>query len=287
MMWILSADIGGTKLALAIFKEDEPSKPVRQLVKPSPQEAEALLQAVIDGFGELLAGETGAITKVAIGLPGILDVEQGIVIHQQNLPWRNYPLVAKLQEVYAEARITIGTDMMMAAMGEYKVRGYERETLIYITVSTGIASSAVHEGRVVRGAGIQGEIGFSYTTSGHYLEDECAGPGLERRLQQATGEQRSLAELLAYYYEGDARVMPVMEAWQKELALKIHALMLLIDPHTVVLGGGVMNHHPQLVGEIAARVDAYFDLPFFQHKRGRVEASITKGNAGLVGAAMI
>ena len=130
-MWILSADIGGTKLALAISKIDDPSRLIRQLEKPSPQQAEQLLQAVADGFKQLLEDEQGGISKVAVGLPGILNVEEGIVIHQQNLPWHNYPLVAKLQAIYPQASIQIGTDMMMAAMGEYKVRGYEKETLIY------------------------------------------------------------------------------------------------------------------------------------------------------------
>lgn len=285
-MWILSADIGGTKLALAISSIHEPAKLLMRREVPSPQQADELFQAIIDGFAALLKGREGKVEKVSVGLPGILDLEKGIVLHQQNLPWRNYPLVANLQAHYPKAQIYFGTDMMTAAYGEYAIRKFEQETLIYLTISTGISSSTVNKGELVVGAGVVGEVGFSYTTDGRYFEDVCAGPALEKALQQATGEQLPLKELLPLYYENDERVIPVIEKWQREISLKLHSFILLIDPHVVVLGGGVVNHHPQLVSEIAKKVDEYFALPFFHHKRGRVEASINKGDAGLIGAAL-
>lgn len=286
-MWILSADIGGTKIALAISNRESPERLIKKLILQSPQQEEALFQAIVDGFTKLLENEKGDVVKVSVGLPGILNIEQGIVIHQQNLPWQDYPLVANLQRVYPNATIHMLTDMMTAAIGEYKVRSFTEETLIYMTVSTGISSFTIHQGEFLRGAGIAGEVGFSYTTTGNYFEEQCAGPGLQKALQQATGEDLKLPEFLRKYYANDEAVKPVIEQWQTEVALKLQSFILLIDPHVVVLGGGVMNHHPQLVKEIAKKVDDYFALPFFTHKKGRVQASINKGDAGLIGAAII
>ena len=286
-MWILSADIGGTKIALALSSEQQPEILLQQLEIASPQQEETLFEAIIAGFTKLLAQREGDVVKVAVGLPGILDLQRGVVVHQQNLPWRDFPLVERLQVVYPSAKVLMETDMMTAANGEFKIRHFQQETLLYITVSTGIACCSIHEGQFLRGAGIPGEIGFSLTSTGDYLEEQCAGPGLTRWLERETGRTESLQTFFKQYYANDEAVTVVIKQWQREIAQKIHSFLLLLDPQVVVLGGGVMNHHPQLVNEIGQLVDSYFSLPFFEHKKGRVQASINKGNAGLIGAALL
>lgn len=286
-MWILSADIGGTKIALALSSEQQPEILLQQLEIASPQQEETLFEAIIAGFTKLLAQREGDVVKVAVGLPGILDLQRGVVVHQQNLPWRDFPLVERLQVVYPSAKVLMETDMMTAANGEFKIRHFQQETLLYITVSTGIACCSIHEGQFLRGAGIPGEIGFSLTSTGDYLEEQCAGPGLTRWLERETGRTESLQTFFKQYYANDEAVTAVIKQWQREIAQKIHSFLLLLDPQVVVLGGGVMNHHPQLVNEIGQLVDSYFSLPFFEHKKGRVQASINKGNAGLIGAALL
>lgn len=286
-MWILSADIGGTKLALALSKQEQPEILIKQMEVKSPQQSESLFEAIISGFDKLLEGDEGDVIKVAVGLPGILDLEQGLVVFQQNLPWRNFPLVQRLQTTFPKAEVFMETDMMTAANGEYKVRHFEKETFIYVTISTGIACCIIHEGKFLRGAGIPGEIGFSITGSGAYFEEVCAGPGLLNTLQLQTNEEGTLQQFFERYYEKDERIVPLIHEWQQEIAQKIHSFILLVDPHVVVLGGGVMNHHPQIVDEISGLVDQYFSLPFFEHKKGRVQASLNKGNAGLIGAALL
>lgn len=286
-MWILSGDIGGTKLALAISKVEEPAKLIKQIEVKSPQQSDALFQAIIDGFQRMLENEVGDVTKVAVGLPGVLDIEKGLVIYQQNLPWRDFPLVEKLQEQYPKAEIKMETDMTTAANGEYKIRHFEKKTMIYMTVSTGIACCTIHAGEMLRGAGIPGEVGFSLTRDGDYLEWMGSGPALQKMIQEKTGDDATLKQFFERYYEKDACIMPIIQTWQEEIAHKIHTILMLLDPHAVVLGGGVMNHHPQMVQEIAEKVDAYFTLPFFEHKKGRIQASINKGDAGLIGAALL
>lgn len=286
-MWILSGDIGGTKLALAISKVEEPAKLVKQIEVKSPQQSDALFQAMIDGFQGMLENELGDVTKVAVGLPGVLDMEKGLVIYQQNLPWRDFPLVEKLQAHYPNADIKMETDMTTAANGEYKIRHFQKETMIYMTISTGIACCTIHDGKVLRGAGIPGEVGFSLTREGEYLEWMGSGPALQKMIQEKTGDDATLEQFFERYYENDTRIMPIIQTWQEEIAHKIHTFLMLLDSHVIVLGGGVMNHHPKMVQEIAEKVDAYFTLPFFEHKKGRIQASINKGNAGLVGAALL
>lgn len=286
-MWILSADIGGTKLALALSKQEQPEKLIKQIEVKSPQQSEELFEAIIAGFHKLLEDEEGDVIKVAVGLPGILDLQQGLVVFQQNLPWRNFPLIQRLETAFPKAQVFMETDMMTAANGEYKIRHFEKETFIYVTISTGIACCIIHEGKFLRGAGVPGEIGFSLTSAGAYFEEVCAGPGLLKKLQQHTNEEGTLQQFFERYYEKDECIVPLIQEWQQEIAQKVQSFILLIDPHVVVLGGGVMNHHPQIVDEISRLVDQYFSLPFFEHKKGRVQASLNKGNAGLIGAAML
>lgn len=60
-MWILSADIGGTKLALALSKQEQPEKLIKQMEVKSPQQSESLFEAMISCFHKLLEGEEGRL----------------------------------------------------------------------------------------------------------------------------------------------------------------------------------------------------------------------------------
>ncbi|MEO4052559.1 ROK family protein [Solibacillus sp. CAU 1738] len=287
MAYILSADIGGTKLATALFNSEQ--KIVQRQELPSEKnDGEQLFIQLIESFFLLCEEqqiEINEIEGVAVGLPGLLNIQEGIVLFQNNLPWRDFPLVRRLQEFFPQAKIFMEKDVDMAAIGEYAVRQYKEETFIYATLSTGISCSTIVQNRIIHGAGMAGEIGFTLTGKELSLEQFVAGPALEHRAREAFGDTRELKDYMEDYYYNHPKMQVIIDDAMEQLAKALFQLFIVFDPHTIVLGGGIFNHHPLLIEKVKGRLKTLFVHPLLAGKESRVEGSINKGEAGLVGAA--
>ncbi|WP_427109011.1 ROK family protein [Lysinibacillus xylanilyticus] len=63
-------------------------------------------------------------------------------------------------------------------------------------------------------------------------------------------------------------------------------MILLLDPHCIVLGGGFFNNHPKIIDYIKETINQRFVGTPFAGKEQIIESSIHKGEAGLYGAAI-
>lgn len=289
MSYILAADIGGTKLATALFHNNKLIG--RTEVASDVSSKEALFQCLTNSFRNLCKEATISlqqVEKVSVGVPGIVDAEQGIAIFQNNIPWANFPLRAKLATYFPQAAIFVDNDVYMATWGEYKVRDFTNETLIYMTLSTGISCCTIVNGQFARGQGAAGEIGFNLVGSeGLTLEESVAGPAIEKRgrelLQAPT---LTLKEMMIRYYEDDAQVEELMAPMLQHMSSQLEQMIFLLDPHCIVLGGGFFNHHLLLVERLRQMMQARFSGTIFAGKERIIEGSMNKGDAGIYGAAL-
>lgn len=288
MEYILAADIGGTKLAVALFRAD--GVMVSSAVKKSEtKDGELLYRLFTDACDELYtkAGvERTDIKGISIGLPGIVDVDKGVAVFQNNLPWRDFPIKERLSGIFTEADIKVDNDVYMATWGEYKQRGYAEESLVYVTLSTGISCCSIMGGQFVRGAGMAGEIGFSIVDDRMArLEMQVSGPAMEAKGKTAfANPDMTLHDIMDRYYANDDQAVIILNEAVRALAREVHHTLLLLDPHTIVLGGGVFNNHPRLVEAVKKELTDYLQHPLFKGKEQRIEASLLKGDAGLWGA---
>ncbi|MGG0670504.1 ROK family protein [Sporosarcina koreensis] len=288
MNYILAADIGGTKLATALFRNDGTMVSNKE-VKSENADGEKLFHSLIESWVALCAQAgiaMGKVASLAVGLPGIVDADAGVAVYQNNLPWRDFPIAERLKALFPDARIVVDNDVYMAAWGEYASRGFSQETFVYVTLSTGISCCTISEGRFIRGAGMAGEIGFSLTESpGTTLEEFVSGPSLEVKGRAVFGDPSlTLKGMMVEYYEGNARVVSIVEEAVTALAKEMYHILLFLDPACIVLGGGVFNHHPALVEAVRTKLGTYLQHPLLKGKEQRIEGSIHKGGAGLYGA---
>lgn len=288
MEYILAADIGGTKLAVALFSMD--GVMVSSTVKKSETEAGELLYRLFTNACDELCTEAGlertAIKGISIGLPGIVDVDKGVAVFQNNLPWRDFPIKERLSELYSSADIKVDNDVYMAAWGEYKQRDFTEESLVYITLSTGISCCSIIGGQFVRGAGMAGEIGFGIVDDRmSSLETQVSGPAMQMKAKAAyANPEMSLHDVMDRYYANDDQAVFILSEAVRALAREVHHTLLLLDPHAIVLGGGVFNNHPRLVEAVKKELADYVQHPLFKGKERRIEPSLLKGDAGLWGA---
>ena len=95
-------DIGGTKVAVALINEN--GEIVSRSQSPSQTaSAESLYQGVVQLVDKVLNDNDLRIQDtygIGVGLPGKVDVENGVAIFQNNIPWANFPIVERLKETY-------------------------------------------------------------------------------------------------------------------------------------------------------------------------------------------
>lgn len=275
-------------MAVALFSMD--GVMVSSTVKKSETEdGELLYQLFTNACDDLCTEaevERATIKGISIGLPGIVDVDKGVAIFQNNLPWRDFPIKERLSGLYSSADIKVDNDVYMAAWGEYKQRGFANESLVYVTLSTGISCCSIIGGQFVRGAGMAGEIGFGIVDD-HMasLETQVSGPAMEAKGQTAFADpEMSLHDVMDRYYAKDDQAVFILNEAVGALAREVHHTLLLLDPHAIVLGGGVFNNHPRLVEAVKKELADYLQHPLFKGKERRIEPGLLKGDAGLWGA---
>ncbi len=263
---ILALDFGGTKLSAAVLERGQ--NRWRALARaPSKPHATAandlcLSQALA---AEVLGGARPAAVGVSFGGP--VDVPRGVVrLSDHVVGWENYPLQARL-EAYFGAAVAVDNDANVAALGEF-VYGAGRgcESLLYVTVSTGVGGGWVLGGRVWRGyGGMAGEIGHTLAdasgprcycgkrgcverlASGPYLAEHArnllearpkAGKKL-RTLVHGEVEAVSAKEVAEAAAQGDELAWEVLKRAAWALGVGLGNAANLIDPQRIVLGGGV------------------------------------------------
>ncbi|MBM7600027.1 glucokinase [Virgibacillus halotolerans] len=295
MKYGLGVDIGGTKIATVIINEQ--GNVVERVEVPSNTvDKEQMFMQVVNSIEQVLANATLHISMIegmGIGVPGKVDREKGVAVFQNNLPWRNFPIVERLRDYFSIENIVIDNDVYMAAFAEWKISNVSEDaTFVYVTVSTGISCSIIQQGSFVRGAGFAGEIGLfpvlskSSKKGVQTLEETASGPSIERRAQKDLKQPYlKTGDLFQAYENGNENAQSVMNEVVESLAHGIYSIICLLDPHKIIFGGGVMNHHPYLLDLVREKVSHYV-ISEQKHALARMQRSKLKGDSGIVGAGL-
>ncbi len=260
-MAILAFDLGGTKLATAVFSPD--GKPLIKETTPldgrNGYEVSGLIQ---DQVRKLLASFD--IDSIGASVPGIVSEESG-TIWAPNIPgWSNFPLAQELKKVAPMQRIVIESDRACSMLGEqWKGNAKDCRHAIFIAVGTGIGAGIMDEGRLIRGVGnIAGAIGWmalprpfesKYKSSGCF-EFYASGAGIPkftRELLNADPTKSSLRELhsdalTAYdvfkaYKENDPIAMIVIQECVAFWGMAAANLISIFNPERIIFGGGLFG----------------------------------------------
>jgi len=210
-MTVLALDIGGTKLAASFGAHS-----ARTLTRPTGEESFAALLELAE---QVVDGPVDAV-GVSFGGP----VEQSR-IHSHHTPgWENVALRDALAEKYG-APVAIENDANAGALGEWDAAGRPDDPIAYVTVSTGVGAGIVFHGEILEGSHrLAGEIG-------HFVVDPdgavcaCGKRGCVETIASgpAIGRHGDYAEAA------------------RALTVAIDALVAVVDPLFVAVGGGVSN----------------------------------------------
>ncbi len=289
----IGVDIGGTKVAVAIINEKGEIVSRRQALS-EVESADTLFEQVVRLINEELNEHSFSMQEmegIGIGLPGKVDVENGIAVFQNNIPWPNFPIVQRLQEVYGSIPVKIDNDVKVAAYAEYRLQNLtEKEMFAYVTLSTGIAATNIVHNEILRGAGFSGEIGFipvHYFGQWMSLEEACSGVGIQKKAQELYQDSSVITkDVFERWCQGDAIATDIIRQAATGIASSLHAMICLLDPHVIVFGGSVSNYNPDYIELVKEILETRLHAEQ-KHVLKRMVPSTIKGDNGIIGAGLL
>jgi glucokinase len=225
--------------------------------RPTERErgADAVIESVLDYATELRAfgieryGTLPAAAGVAV--PGVVDESAGAAVYSANLGWRDVPLRSLLSERLDGVPVALGHDVRTGGLAEGRIgAGQGVDRFLFVPLGTGIAGAIGIEGRVEPGAhGAAGEIGhLRVRTPGEVcecgqrgcVETLASAAAVGRAWARACGDALATAADAAKAVEsGDVRAVAVWRDAVEALADGLVTALTLLDPRTMIIGGGL------------------------------------------------
>lgn len=288
----IGIDIGGTKIAAGIINKQGELENSFEI--PSiPDDSEGLFRAIMSLIKKLLM-ESKIEQKdlsLGIGIPGLVDTEQGVAVFQNNLNWRDFPIVERLRSLFPEIpSIVIDNDVYQTAFVEwYSLKLGRQDSLAFFTVSTGISSPIIVGGKGIKGMGFAGEICLTpVCLQGEKirLEEAASGPAIAKAGQLGYGvPTMTTAEVFNRYYAEEHLARKIIDDAEDALAQGVYTVISLMDPSKIIFGGSVMMKNPQLIERVKEKLEEKI-IPIQRESLARLELSQYENNAGLIGAGL-
>ncbi|WP_291788115.1 ROK family protein [Cecembia sp.] len=232
---ILGIDIGGTNIRAGVMINNE-LQDIRSIETPSRESKEYILEVIADFISGYLDYDFFAI---GIGIPGLIDTENGIVLNLSNIPsFTKVHLKDFLQNRFAKP-VFINNDANCFTLGEYKfgsAQGYQH--VVGITLGTGVGTGIIANGHLYCGR---------YCAAGEwcsvpYLEKDfefyCSGKFFIRKFGK---KPKSLFKKAAL---GDPEALKAFDEFGVHLGELIKNVLYVLAPQAIVLGGSIRKAYP-------------------------------------------
>jgi glucokinase len=318
--YAIGVDLGGTNLRVAAV--DGSGKLMGEVAAPTQREhgRHGVLDQMCAAIREVSSKYAGAgkLAGIGIGVPGIIDMETGMMRQSPNLPgWEDYPVRQEIERRLS-TRVILENDANVAALGE-KWLGAAREVddMLMLTLGTGVGGGIVLEGKIFHGArGMAGEPGHvTVYPDGHpcpcgnrgCLEQYASASAVVRLAREAIagGKAPQLARLQAagdlsaksifdLAQQGDRPAQEIYKVAGRALGIALAGFVNLLNLPMYVLGGGAAAawdaFAPTMLEEVRKRSFTYRATAPESPVPGRktvIAPAELGGNAGLMGAARL
>ena len=284
----IGVDLGGTNLRIAAITTEgqlleKVSLGVRIAQGPDVV-VDDMCDAILRLSGHYQNG--GKLLGAGIGIPGMVDLDTGMVCKSANLPgWSDYPVRAEIERRLG-ARILLENDANVHALGE-KWLGAARDVdnMAMLTLGTGIGGCIVLDGKIFHGMnGMAGEFGH-VTIEPEGVPCGCGNRGCAERYASATAVVRMAREAIAsgeapelakaassdaefsaksiynLALQGDRAAQDIFRRFGRALGILLADLVNVLNIEMFVIGGGVSSawdaFAPTMFAEIRERSPIY------------------------------
>ncbi|KXT76777.1 ROK family glucokinase [Streptococcus sp. DD12] len=312
---LLGIDLGGTTIKFGIVTLQGEVQEKWAIATNTLDDGKHIVPDIVAAIKHRLDlyGMTAAdFAGIGMGSPGAVDRSAKTVSNAYNLNWEDRQEIGSVIEREIGIPFAIDNDANVAALGERWVgAGENNPDVVFVTLGTGVGGGIIADGNLIHGvAGAGGEIGHVIVEPQDGFACTCGNQGCLETVASATGVVR-VARLLAESYEGtsdikaqidngeavsskdifdaakagDSFAESIVDRVSAYLGLAVANISNILNPDSVVIGGGV-----SAAGEfLRSRVETYFQKYAFPKVRQTTRIKIAElGNdAGIIGAASL
>jgi len=295
--YLWGIDLGGTKIECVILDPEFPKEALHRLRVPT--EAALGYDHILDQIASLvtlLEGASGLsrASIIGIGTPGITIPSSGLLKNSNTLCLNSRPLAKDLERVLG-CRVILSNDANCCALAEATLGAAQgQKTVFGVILGTGVGGGIVVNGEILTGMHgicgewghipLQGEVTPCYCGRRGCLETVCSGPALEGFYTSLGGDSIPLREIAVRADQGEDKAVATVTRLRVKFAEALGAVVNLLDPDAVVIGGGVGNIDTLYSQETRNAICRHlfndcFDTPLLRPQLG--------DSAGVFGAAML
>ncbi|HFU9459341.1 TPA: ROK family glucokinase [Streptococcus agalactiae] len=312
---LLGIDLGGTTIKFGILTLEGEVQEKWAIETNTLENGRHIVSDIVESLKHRLS--LYGLTKddflgIGMGSPGAVDRTSKTVTGAFNLNWADTQKVGSVIEKEVGIPFFIDNDANVAALGERWVgAGANNPDVVFVTLGTGVGGGVIADGNLIHGvAGAGGEIGHMIVDPENGFMCTCGNKGCLETVASATGVVR-VARQLAEQYEGSSAIKAaidngdtvtskdifiaaedgdkfansVVERVSRYLGLAAANISNILNPDSVVIGGGV-----SAAGEfLRSRVEKYFvTFAFPQVKKStKIKIAELGNDAGIIGAASL
>ena len=312
---LLGIDLGGTTIKFGILTLEGEVQEKWAIETNTLENGRHIVSDIVESLKHRLS--LYGLTKddflgIGMGSPGAVDRTSKTVTGAFNLNWADTQEVGSVIEKEVGIPFFIDNDANVAALGERWVgAGANNPDVVFVTLGTGVGGGVIADGNLIHGvAGAGGETGHMIVDPENGFTCTCGNKGCLETVASATGVVR-VARQLAEQYEGSSAIKAaidngdtvtskdifiaaedgdkfansVVERVSRYLGLAAANISNILNPDSVVIGGGV-----SAAGEfLRSRVEKYFvTFAFPQVKKStKIKIAELGNDAGIIGAASL
>ncbi|MFM8765312.1 MAG: ROK family protein [Spartobacteria bacterium] len=290
-------DLGGTKIEGVIMDSTRPGEALYRLRRETgASHGYEHILSQIEGVISDLEATSGLQrpSKIGIGTPGAVEPPTGLLKNSNTTCLNGRPIVQDLERLTG-TQIFMANDANCFALAEAVIGAGAGASMVFgVILGTGAGGGVVVNGRVLPGLhGIAGEWGHNplrgeshpcYCGRAGCIEGVIAGPSLERFYREQGGEAVRLPEISRRAQAGEPLALQTLERLREKFSESIAAVINILDPDAIIIGGGVGNM--ALLYEDETR-RAVLKHVFNKELRTRILKPTLGDSAGVFGAALL
>lgn len=251
----IGIDLGGTKIE-AIALDDKGNELFRQRVSTPQHDYPATLNALVELVNKLET-ETRQTGSVGIGIPGTISPSTSLVKNANSTWLIGKPLDKDLEHLLGKP-VRIANDANCFVMSEATDgAGKDAQIVFGVIIGTGTGGGiSINRQLLVGSNAIGGEWGHNplpwpgttetpgpdcYCGKQGCIETYLSGPGFAKDFTRRTGKQLTAAEIVALAEQGNQQAEQALQLYEDRMARALASVINVIDPHVIVLGGGMSN----------------------------------------------
>ncbi|MET9916196.1 ROK family protein [Streptomyces sp. NPDC006435] len=299
MKHVIALDVGGTGMKAALVGADGTLLHEARRATDRKRGADAVVESILSFAADLRAyGEEhfgGSAVAAGVAVPGIVDADNGIAVYAANLGWRDVPMRQLLGERLGGLPVALGHDVRTGGLAEGRIgAGKDADRFLFVPLGTGIAGAIGIAGTIEAGAhGYAGEIGHIVVRPDGpdcgcgqrgCLETLASAAAVSRAWAAASGDPEADAADCAKAVEsGDPAAEAVWRNAVDALAAGLVTALTLLDPSTLIIGGGLAEAGETLFTPLRAAVEERVTFQKLPH----IVPAALGDTAGCLGAGLL